>query len=27
MIYAHVTRVGQQDACIRINRLMNGVQS
>ena len=27
MIYAHVTRVGQQDACERINRLMSGVQS
>ena len=27
MIYAHVTRVGQQDACQRINRLMSGVQS
>jgi site-specific recombinase XerD len=27
MIYTHVTCVGQQDACMRINRLMNGVQS
>ena len=27
MIYAHVTRVGHQDACERINRLMSGVQS
>jgi len=27
MIYAHVTRVGQEDACLRINRLMSGVES
>ncbi|MFH1843576.1 MAG: site-specific integrase [bacterium] len=27
MIYAHVTRVGHQDACQRINRLMQGVRS
>jgi site-specific recombinase XerD len=27
MIYAHVTRVGHQDACVRINRLMKGVRS
>jgi len=27
MIYAHVTQVGHQDACLRINRLMQGVRS
>lgn len=27
MIYAHVTQVGHQDACRRINRLMQGVRS
>ncbi len=27
MIYAHVTKVGHQDACVRINRLMQPVRS